>query len=73
MKDGIGASPNSVDHAGRVDGHGVESQSVDDQGVDRSQIRAFLQLTPAERLRKMQGFANAVLRIRHMNQGDARR
>jgi len=38
-----------------------------EDGVDLSLIRSFLSLTPAERLRMLQGFVNAVLRIRALN------
>jgi len=40
---------------------------VADSGVDVGQIRAFLELTPLERLRKMQSFVGAVIRIRKLN------
>jgi hypothetical protein len=41
--------------------------AVADSGVDVGQIRAFLELTPLERLRKMQSFVGAVIRIRKLN------
>jgi hypothetical protein len=36
---------------------------VDANGVDRSQIRAALRLTPVERLRRAQEFAEDTLRL----------
>ena len=36
-------------------------------GTDLSLIWSFLALTPAERLQRLQGFVNAVLRIRALN------
>jgi hypothetical protein len=40
---------------------------IDENGVDRAQIRAMLALTPSERLRRMQEFVEAALRIREAN------
>ena len=40
---------------------------TDANGVDRSQIRAFLELTPVERLRRAQEFAESTLRIWEQN------
>ena len=40
---------------------------IDENGVDRAQIREMLELTPIERLRRMQDFVNAVRRIRAVN------
>jgi hypothetical protein len=73
MTDGPEAPLESADDGHRSDGAGAESQCIGDQGVDRGQIRAFLRLSPAERLRQMQRFVNAVLRIRQLNQIDERR
>lgn len=38
--------------------------SRDSDGVDRSLVRWMLSLSPAERLRAAQGFANSRLRLR---------
>jgi hypothetical protein len=40
---------------------------IDENGVDRAQIREMLALTPSERLRRVQGFVEAALRIREAN------
>ena len=40
---------------------------IDDNGVDRAQIRAMLALTPAERLRKAEEFLASALEIRSLN------
>jgi hypothetical protein len=40
---------------------------VDEDGVDRAQIRAMLALTPSERLRRVQEFVEAAMRIREAN------
>jgi hypothetical protein len=39
----------------------------DDQGVDRSQIRTFLALTPRERLERASRLAAFFLRVRALN------
>jgi hypothetical protein len=36
----------------------------DATGVDRSQIRAMLRLTPLERLQRLQGYAESILELR---------
>lgn len=41
--------------------------AVDADGIDRAQIRAFLKLTPAERLTTLQQFVNAVQQVRKLN------
>jgi len=41
---------------------------IDANGVDRAQIRAMLDLTPEERLRKAQEFIEAALQIRELNE-----
>lgn len=41
--------------------------SYDDSGVDRSQIRQLLALTPDQRLERLQQHVRAVLRIRALN------
>jgi len=40
---------------------------IDANGVDRSQIRAALRLTPAERLRRAEQFAEDTLRVWEQN------
>jgi hypothetical protein len=40
---------------------------IDENGVDRAQIRAMLALTPSERLRRVQEFVEAAMRIREAN------
>ena len=41
---------------------------IDDNGVDVAQIRAMLDLTPAERLAQVARFTNALLEIRALNE-----
>lgn len=41
--------------------------SFDEQGVDRTLIRAMLELTPAERLLRLQELVEGVLEIRERN------
>ncbi len=40
---------------------------IDENGVDRAQIRAMLRLTPEERLRLVEEFVEAALEIRELN------
>ena len=40
---------------------------IDENGIDRAQIRALLDLTPAERLSQVASFMNALLEIRARN------
>lgn len=40
---------------------------IDENGVDRAQIRVMLALTPSERLRRVQAFVEAAMRIREAN------
>ena len=40
---------------------------IDENGVDRAQIRAMLRLTPEERLRFVEEFVEAALEIRELN------
>jgi hypothetical protein len=42
---------------------------VDANGVDRAQIRAMLDLTPEERLRKVEDFVRVLVEIRDRNAG----
>ncbi len=41
---------------------------IDENGVDRAQIRAMLELTPEERLRRVEGFIQSALEIRKLNE-----
>jgi hypothetical protein len=41
---------------------------IDDNGVDLAQIRAMLDLTPAERLAQVASFTSALLEIRALNE-----
>ena len=40
---------------------------IDENGVDRAQIRAMLRLTPEERLRLVEDFVESALEIRELN------
>ena len=40
---------------------------IDAAGVDREQIRAFLKLTPEERLRRVEEHVESILEIREIN------
>lgn len=40
---------------------------IDENGVDRAQIREVLELTPLERLRRVEGYVNAVRKIWALN------
>ncbi len=42
--------------------------AVDDNGVDRAQIREMLDLSPEERLRRVQEFVESLLEIRDLNE-----
>jgi len=42
---------------------------VDENGVDRAQIRAMLDLTPEARLRKVEDFVRGLVEIRDRNAG----
>jgi hypothetical protein len=46
---------------------------IDDEGVDRAQIRAMLALTPEERLRRVEEFVQAARKIRELNAAPAAR
>lgn len=43
------------------------TESHDERGVDRTQIREMLALTPVERLRRLEGFVESTLVIRALN------
>jgi hypothetical protein len=45
-----------------------EPPDLDENGVDRAQIRQMLLLTPGERLRKAEEFLNSALEIRQLNE-----
>jgi hypothetical protein len=40
---------------------------IDENGVDRTQIRAMLALAPAQRLQRLEGFLASVIEIRTLN------
>ncbi len=40
---------------------------VDENGVDRAQIRAMLALAPEDRLRRVEEFLEAALEVRELN------
>jgi hypothetical protein len=42
--------------------------ACDENGIDRSQIRASLALAPEERLRRMQQFVESIIEIRELNE-----
>jgi hypothetical protein len=41
---------------------------IDENGVDRAQIRAMLELTPEDRLLRVQEFVESILEIRELNE-----
>lgn len=41
---------------------------IDENGVDRAQIRAMLELTPEERLLRVEEFVESVREIRELNE-----
>jgi hypothetical protein len=41
---------------------------IDENGVDRAQIRAMLALSPEERLLRLEGFIASVIEIRALNE-----
>lgn len=45
----------------------AEEPDIDEDGVDRAQIRAMLALTPEERLRRVEGFIQSALELRELN------
>ena len=44
-----------------------ERTEIDENGVDRAQIRAMLALSPEERLKRVEEFVESVLEIRERN------
>ena len=45
----------------------TEGAEIDENGVDRAQIRAMLALSPEERLKRVEEFVESVLEIRERN------
>jgi hypothetical protein len=41
---------------------------IDENGVDLAQIRAMLELTPEQRLRRMTSFLNSLLAVRDLDE-----
>ena len=46
---------------------GPGTPDIDENGVDRAQIRAMLALTPEERLKRVEEFMESALEIRKLN------
>ena len=46
---------------------GPGTPDIDENGVDRAQIRAMLALAPEERLRRVEEFMESALEIRELN------
>ena len=46
----------------------ARQSDIDEEGVDRAQIRAMLALTPEERLRRIEEFVESALEIRELNE-----
>ncbi len=44
-----------------------DAPDIDEDGVDRAQIRQMLRLSPEERLRWVEEYVNSVLGIREIN------
>jgi hypothetical protein len=44
-----------------------QAPDIDENGVDRAQIRAMLALTPEERLKRIEEFLESALEIRELN------
>jgi hypothetical protein len=44
-----------------------EAPDIDENGVDRAQIREMLRLSPEDRLRCVEDFVESVLEIREIN------
>ena len=47
---------------------GSGPSDIDDNGIDRAQIREMLDLSPEERLRRLQEFVESLLEIRELNE-----
>ena len=52
----------------RPDAPAPGQPDIDENGVDRAQIRAMLELTPEERLRRIEEFVESALEIRELNE-----
>jgi hypothetical protein len=52
-----------------LEGNGLApaEPEIDEEGVDRAQIRAMLALPPEERLRRVQDFVESALELRELN------
>ena len=50
-----------------TDGDEPTEPDIDENGVDRAQIREMLALTPEERLRRVQEVVESAMRIRELN------
>lgn len=46
----------------------ITGGDYDENGVDRTQIRAMLRLTPAERLQRLEEFVDSIVEIRELNE-----
>jgi hypothetical protein len=44
-----------------------KAPDIDENGVDRAQIREMLRLTPSERLRVIENLADSIAEIRRLN------
>lgn len=51
----------------------VAAPDIDESGVDRSQIRAMLELTPEQRLKRIEEFVDSLREIRELNEQRPRR
>jgi hypothetical protein len=58
--------------APRDDAPSPAEPDIDENGVDRAQIRAMLALTPEERLRRIEGFVESALEIRELKERPVR-
>ena len=45
----------------------AEAAEIDENGVDRAQIRAMLALSPEQRLKRVEDFVESVIEIRERN------
>ena len=51
----------------------VDAPAIDENGIDRTQIRRMLDLPPEQRLRRVQEFVESLLEIRELNEERALR
>jgi hypothetical protein len=49
--------------------HAAIVPDIDENGVDRAQVRRMLDLSPEERLRAVEELVEAILEIRERNEG----